>query len=346
VRTARVDLLDTFLIAAVGTVLLIRIFLAATDYPRLGEGDLHIAHVLWGGLGMLVAFVLLLGFLSYGTRHLAALVGGAGFGAFIDELGKFVTSDNNYFYRPTPALIYVLFVALFLVVRQLWRYGQLSPRESLVNAVELAERLVGGGLDEWERSRALELLASSDQSEPLVAVLRQRFQDAQIGGGRAPWGIERLRDRVSALYRRVAATTAFRRLIIAVFAIEGLIFIPNFVAVTALFGATALGERDLGDALALVSGGRSFTLAVQLVATFVTGIFIVRGLIAVRHSRLKAYRSFELAILVDLLLNQPFAFLDLGFGQAVDVLFDLGLLAVLRFLKAEEHRLLAVARGR
>jgi hypothetical protein len=294
---------------------------------------------------MLVAFVLLLGFLSYGSQHLAALVGGAGFGAFIDELGKFVTSDNNYFYRPTAALVYVIFAALFLLVRQLWRYGQLSPRESLVNAVELAENLVGGGLDEWERSRALELLANSDQSEPLVAVLRQRFLDARAGE-EPPSGLERLRHRVSALYRRVAATTAFRRLVIAVFAIEGLFFIPSFVAVAALFGATAIGNGDLGAALALATGGRSFTPAVQLVATFVSGIFLVRGLITVRHSRLRAYRSFELAILVDLLLNQPFAFLDLGFGQSIDVLFDLALLAVLRYLKAEEHRLLAVTGGR
>ena len=72
-------------------------------------------------------------------------------------------------------------------------------------------------------------------------------------------------------------------------------------------------------------------------------MLIVRGLLAVRRARLTAYRSFELAILVDLLLNQPFAFLDQGFGQAFDVIFDLLLLAILRYLKAEEHRLLAAA---
>jgi hypothetical protein len=346
VRTARPEFLDSFLIAAVATVLLIRVLLAATDYPRLGGGELHIAHVLWGGLGMLVAMVLLLGFVSASTRHLAAVIGGAGFGAFVDELGKFITTDNNYFFRPTAALVYVLFVGLFLVVRQLSRPQQLTPRESLVNAVEYAEELAAGDLDEYERTRALELLAQADQRDPLVAFLRQRFIDAEARGASSPSAVQRLRDRASAFYRRVAATTAFRRVVIAVFGIQGLFFLLSFIAVTALFAGTALADGNLGDAFALASGGRSLTLAIQLVANFLAGVLLVRGLLAVRHSRLTAYRSFELAILVDLLLNQPFAFFDQGFGQSIDVLIDLGLLAMLRVLKAEEHRLLAFTRGR
>src|SRR5436189_2503609 len=106
VRAADADLLDTFLVSAVATVVIIRIFLEATGYPQLGGGGLHVAHVLWGGFGMLVAMVLLLGFVAASTRHVAAVVGGAGFGAFVDEIGKFVTSDNDYFFRPTAALLY------------------------------------------------------------------------------------------------------------------------------------------------------------------------------------------------------------------------------------------------
>ena len=60
VRAADADLLDTFLVSAIATLIVIRIFLEATGYPQLGGGGLHIAHVLWGGLGMLAAIVLLL----------------------------------------------------------------------------------------------------------------------------------------------------------------------------------------------------------------------------------------------------------------------------------------------
>src|SRR2546425_10861315 len=86
VRAADADLLDTFLVSAGATLLIIRIFLEASGDPQLGGNGLHIAHVLWGGLGMLAAIVLLLLFVSLRARLMRALVGGVAFGVFIVEL--------------------------------------------------------------------------------------------------------------------------------------------------------------------------------------------------------------------------------------------------------------------
>jgi len=82
---------DTFLIAAVTMIIVIRLQLWATNYPQLGGGRLHIAHLLWGGLFMLIAIGLLLSLAGRGWRRPAAVIGGVGFGFFIDELGKFVS---------------------------------------------------------------------------------------------------------------------------------------------------------------------------------------------------------------------------------------------------------------
>src|SRR5438270_2260418 len=220
VRAADADLLDTFLVSAIATVVIIRIFLEATGYPQLGGGGLHIAHVLWGGLGMLVAIALLLLYLSSTTRLIAAVVGGAGFGAFVDELGKFVTSDNDYFFKPTAAILYALFVILFLATREIRSFRGLSPEECLVNAVELAERLATATLAGEDRDRALQLLARADQAHPLVAPMRAAFAAADL----APTSFTRLRWMGSAgarTYAAIGASRWFRRVLAAVLILSG-----------------------------------------------------------------------------------------------------------------------------
>jgi hypothetical protein len=115
------NLLEIFFVTAVASVLGIRFFLALTGYPSLSPGSLHIAHVLLGGLLMMLALVISLGYLNKSAYYVAAALGGAGFGAFIDELGKFITGDNDYFYKPTAALIYVIFILLHLGIETFMR---------------------------------------------------------------------------------------------------------------------------------------------------------------------------------------------------------------------------------
>src|SRR5262249_26166566 len=116
---ALVPLYETFLVSAVVSLLAVRAGLALSGFPQLGGGGLHIAHMLWGGLLMLLSLLLLFGFVGRAVQFTAAMVSGIGFGTFIDEIGKFVTSDNDYFFRPAVALIYAVFVLLSLLARAL-----------------------------------------------------------------------------------------------------------------------------------------------------------------------------------------------------------------------------------
>src|SRR5438876_9594045 len=79
IRNDRPVLVDSFLISAALTVLALRVYLAAAHYPQLGGNGLHIAHVLWGGLLMVVAIGILLSLLTSRWQLLEALFGGAGF---------------------------------------------------------------------------------------------------------------------------------------------------------------------------------------------------------------------------------------------------------------------------
>ena len=155
-------LLERFLVAAVVAVLLIRGWLALTGYPQIGGHGLHIAHMLFGGIGMLIALVASLTFLGPGTRQFAAIVGGAGFGTFIDELGKFITSDNDYFYRPTVSMIYIIFVLLFLVGERVSRRAHLTPDDYLAQALDMLSGDVVQGFPARDRELVTQLLAKAD----------------------------------------------------------------------------------------------------------------------------------------------------------------------------------------
>src|SRR2546430_14338644 len=176
IRNDRPVLVDSFLISAVLTVLALRVYLAAAHYPQLGGNGLHVAHVLWGGLLMVVAIGMLLSLLTWRWQVTAAFIGGAGFGLFIDELGKFLTSDNNYFFKPTASLIYALFVVLFLTAREMRHFRKLTPRENLVNAVEASKQLALGPISGATRNRALAWLDAADQSHPLTRLLHRQFE--------------------------------------------------------------------------------------------------------------------------------------------------------------------------
>jgi hypothetical protein len=98
---------DTFLFAAAATVLITRAFLMVTGYPKVGgNSQLHAAHVLWGGLLLGVAMSIMMVSVGSGMKFWASLIGGIGFGLFIDEVGKFLTKDVNYFFKPAIAIIY------------------------------------------------------------------------------------------------------------------------------------------------------------------------------------------------------------------------------------------------
>ena len=164
--------LELFLVAAVTAILAIRFFLYVAGYPTVGGDALHIAHMLWGGLLMLGALLAMLSFLGPRPRRLAALAGGAGFGTFIDEVGKFVTHDNDYFYEPAVGIIYTVFVLVFLAVRTLHHGRALTPTEHLQNALNGLGEAVVRDLDPRERRRVLEHLDRSDPDHPLVDGLR------------------------------------------------------------------------------------------------------------------------------------------------------------------------------
>ena len=235
-----VDLGDLFLVGAVVAVLGIRLYLTLTGFPRVGGGDLHISHMLYGGFLLLISVFLYATFLDRRVRPIAAVIGGIGFGTFIDEIGKFITADNDYFFKPTAALIYLALIGVYLLVRATQVRRMLAPPDALAQALVLAANAQGGQIDAAARHRALGLLALADQADPLTVALR-RYLTGVTPADDTP--LARLIERVEGLYARVEHQPWFERALEVIF---GLYAVGSIIAagvLLVLFGQfTASGD--------------------------------------------------------------------------------------------------------
>lgn len=132
-----------------------RLFLELSGYPSLSTGDLHIAHVLFGGMVLFAAVLLPLLLANDWVFRWSAFLGGIGFGLFVDEVGKFITQANDYFYPAAAPIIYAIFlliVFLFLLIRQ----PRISePRAELYHILQDLEELLDHDLSDQERESIL-----------------------------------------------------------------------------------------------------------------------------------------------------------------------------------------------
>ena len=311
---------EVFFVSAVGTILIVRAALALTGWPQLGGGKIHFAHLLWGGLGMLIGIILFIALQGFLWSLLATLSAGIGFGLFIDELGKFITSDNDYFFQPAVAIIYLVFVGLFFLFHWLGSVRFLSQQAALVNAFDYAKEAVLRNMDEGERATALVLLGKSDQRDPLVASLTQMLQAMPAQASPTDTSLQKAKARLTRFYGRLLHRRWFKVVVVGWFL---LIALAGFVSVIV----------NLSTDLHV-----SFAEAGLAITSLISGALVVIGVVRFRHARLKAYRWFERAVLVNIFLGGFFSFYIQQLGALYDLVFLLLTYATIRYIIGEERR--------
>ena len=322
------ELVELFLIASVISVLAIRAFLTVADFPQVGAKGLHIAHVIWGGLFMVLALLMLFSFLGRMVQSLAAVLAGVGFGTFVDELGKFVTSDNDYFFRPTIGIIYIIFIAVFLLLRALRQDRRLRPDEDLANVFHILGGVVDGTLDSRSKREATRLLMGVETRSPFVHTL-----GAYVDGLGT---MESTRIR-SYIELRDLLVRAYSRLVLGRLFTVGL---TGFFLVLAV-GQLVTAVAALGIALTTEAPEDAITFArgTQITSVLVAGAMILFGTWRLRRSRVDAYRWFTRAILVYIFVTQVFSFFESELGALGGLLINVLVYVALRLLIEREESL-------
>ena len=328
-----VQKLEWFLIASVTMILVIRTQLWLTNYPQLGGNGLHIAHLLYGGIFMLISIWIGLIYLNRGGRTASAIIGGIGFGFFIDELGKFITSDNNYFYKPAAGIIYIVFIILFLVTRELSRRQVLDQETALANAMAFLPATVSGEFRRDELEVANQLLDQSDPDDPRVTRIRGYFRDAALAPDKRPSRIAQAIDRI---HRRITAITEqpnFGKWVIRVVVAWGVISLLGIIDLQYDLGIETQTSDDVpNQSVDFLSVARTLSILTSVIMIAI-GVYKM-----LKDEHQAAYSWFGRAFLVSIFVTRVFSFVEAQFGAVFGLVIDVILYSAISELASQDNQ--------
>lgn len=326
------ELLDIFFISAIASLLLVRLFLHVSGYPQLGGNGLHIGHMLWAGLCMLASLTINFAFLGIRAQRLSALTGGIGFGIFVDEIGKFITSDNNYFYRPAIGIIYAIFVILYLTFNFLGRKQNLSSREYQLNALARLEEAIVRDMDPVEMQQAQQLLAKSNKRSKVTNQLKQLLSSIDLVPENQPPHYKQLLYKLDQVYLSFWHKRNNRLLVRSFFIFESAIFI---------LAIAIANYNNLDDISLALSGHPTYGASLifgQLASALVAACFVINGTLKLKDNRLEAFEDFRRATLINLLLTEFFIFSRIEFQALPGFAFNVLLLLFITYVMHQERR--------
>lgn len=267
----------------------------------------------------MIAIALTLTFINKEAKRASSIVGGVGFGIFIDELGKFLTRDNNYFFRPTFALLYVIFLLLALGFKKLIDAIKRDEKEYAMNALEILKEAVFYDLDQKEKQHILGYLEKADKTNQIIHELADMMKRLDTIPTQTQGFLTRLKQGLRKYYLKIIRSTRFLQLLIVVFVAGSMSNV--LTAIAGMFRYQTLDFWDWGLNISLMN----------------SGIFIVFGLKDLAINKVNAYKNFKRAAMISILFTQFFTFYHRQLAALVPLVTSFSVFLGLQALIEEEH---------
>jgi len=299
------------LLSFAASVSLTRLFLELTGYPQLGNSTLHIAHVLWGGLILFAGCLLPLIFINRRAMNLSALLAGIGIGLFIDEVGKFITQANDYFFPAAAPIVYALFLVTLYVYTLVRKSSKSDPRTALYHVLEQFEEVLDGDLSDVERDRMIENLEiiaeGSDElqlrklGERLLAYL-QDHADALVV--HRPDFFEKITAKWERFEKRMMPKGSYRKLLVGLWIIWGLVMMLRALLSWGSSSRMAI-LPELGfpnqPNPAFILSGLPFLIQLRVFGELLAGFsLIISALLMILKSETAAMRTAQISLVFSL----------------------------------------------
>jgi hypothetical protein len=321
-------LFDSFFISAVSTILLVRFYLIITGYPQIGGSTLHISHLLPGTILMLASILIMLAAVNRAARDFGAVLAGIGFGLSWDELGKFITQTNNYFFKPTLGLIYLTFVLLYLLARYAGQ-KRLSQDDYIANAIDLIKEAAIKDLDSWEYEHAKELMLHVSPNHVLYQPTMEMLKKVKPTSQRKPLLIDKIVAIVMKPVHRLSEWRYFTRMFVFVAITYGVVnIVVTFAYLYGAFNAEHINLSILKGNESDLAGALSALITVVLLSC--GAYYYWRG----KHKR--AYELFESGLLIEIFVGQIILFFKSPQVAVIGLLVTLFILVNVKLLSVEE----------
>jgi hypothetical protein len=282
---------------------------------------LHIAHALWGGLFLFVAVLLPLALANRWAIEISALLSGIGIGLFIDEVGKFITQTNDYFFPPALSLVYGFFLLNVFIYLYLRRPHPKDPRTALYHSFEGLQDALDGDLDTEEAARIeaqLAIAKGSDRDE--IASLANAIssylqQEKQHLSAAEPGYWKRAARWLDASGQRLGRR--MHRMVISVLLVLWVFFVIGYIA------ALAIGGSNLDSQVV------QWRVPLVVIQVATGGLMIVAVLAWLTGDQERGLRFAIGGSLLSLVALQLVYFYLSQFAAITATLFQLGFLGVL-----------------
>jgi hypothetical protein len=265
-------------------------------------------------------------------------------GLFIDEVGKFITQTNDYFYQPAAPIIYAFFLMCVFVFLRVNQPPPRGTRQELYAALEAIEEVLDQDLDAGERKALEERLrfVAEQKDHPALAHLAQEMLEFLTSDwiSIAPTPHDRLREWQERFFETEAHylnRPRTRAVLMVGLGVLGLASIVNFFRLILPDVAPAPFRSS---PILLSAGGlipsQSFVYWYSFLGVFhgITGLLLLAGvaMLVIRRENLALHVSYYV-LLVHLTILDLLMFYYFQFDTILFAILQFGLVLVLSYYR-------------
>lgn len=303
--------LQLTLLSFAASVSLTRLILDVLDYPQLGNESLHIAHVLYGGVILFASSLLPLIFANRWAYTWGAIFSGIGVGLFIDEVGKFITQNNDYFYPAAAPIIYAFFLIVAIIYFQICKPPEMDSRSELYMVLESLGEVLDSDLDEEEfldlktRLERIRVTTKKPDFKRLAEELTQFIESGALQTTpEVPNIFDKIHDLVENIEERYISSRWLKTGIIILLILLGIPSFLRFVRLMNVAGSQTQFKLFLANIVDELPNASSFNLMWAMVHVLLDGfigfLLVLSGVLLIIGKNKRGIDLGSIALLVSL----------------------------------------------